>query len=185
MEVIDNMVHELDSPMLFIHPPIALAGYLLIIIVLIQILRLMQRSFERTELSSGGLAKEMDRLASFSSLSWALNFLSLVTGMIWAQMAWGAYWSWDPKETATLILFLFVTLTHMAILALDNKAKALLSQDKKEKDLSSDDADEKGNIIKTLDSRYMFLPLVFSIATICMIFITIAISRVFGGLHVF
>lgn len=33
-------------------------------------------------------------------------FVLIVSGSIWAQNAWGAYWSWDPKETAALITFL-------------------------------------------------------------------------------
>ncbi|ACX52974.1 cytochrome c-type biogenesis protein CcsB [Ammonifex degensii KC4] len=32
--------------------------------------------------------------------------LLIVTGAIWAQYAWGAYWSWDPKETWSLITWL-------------------------------------------------------------------------------
>lgn len=30
----------------------------------------------------------------------------LVAGAIWAQKAWSAWWSWDPKETASLVVFL-------------------------------------------------------------------------------
>ena len=29
--------------------------------------------------------------------------LTIVTGAFWAQQAWGRFWSWDPKETASLI----------------------------------------------------------------------------------
>jgi cytochrome c-type biogenesis protein CcsB len=29
--------------------------------------------------------------------------LTIVTGAFWAQQAWGKFWSWDPKETASLI----------------------------------------------------------------------------------
>jgi ABC-type transport system involved in cytochrome c biogenesis permease subunit len=39
-------------------------------------------------------------------LAWALTALGLFTGMLWAQLAWGSYWSWDIKETLTLALFL-------------------------------------------------------------------------------
>ena len=38
-------------------------------------------------------------------LAWLFTFFGLATGIIWAQLAWGSYWSWDPKETMTLILF--------------------------------------------------------------------------------
>jgi cytochrome c-type biogenesis protein CcsB len=28
--------------------------------------------------------------------------LGIITGAMWAHEAWGAYWQWDPKETAAL-----------------------------------------------------------------------------------
>ena len=30
----------------------------------------------------------------------------IITGAIWAQIAWGRYWGWDPKETWSLITWL-------------------------------------------------------------------------------
>jgi len=36
--------------------------------------------------------------------------LVLITGAIWAQVAWGRYWSWDIKETWTLATWLLYTL---------------------------------------------------------------------------
>jgi cytochrome c-type biogenesis protein CcsB len=32
--------------------------------------------------------------------------LVLILGSIWAHRAWGAYWSWDPKETSALFTWL-------------------------------------------------------------------------------
>lgn len=32
--------------------------------------------------------------------------LTLVLGALWADIAWGRYWGWDPKETATLLTWL-------------------------------------------------------------------------------
>jgi cytochrome c-type biogenesis protein CcsB len=34
---------------------------------------------------------------------------ALVAGAIWAQKAWSVWWSWDPKETASLVVFLVAT----------------------------------------------------------------------------
>jgi ABC-type transport system involved in cytochrome c biogenesis permease subunit len=34
---------------------------------------------------------------------------ALIFGAVWAQNAWGAYWSWDPKETWALITWLVYT----------------------------------------------------------------------------
>jgi cytochrome c-type biogenesis protein CcsB len=37
----------------------------------------------------------------------------IATGSIWAHSAWGAYWSWDPKETWSLITWLvYAALLH-------------------------------------------------------------------------
>ena len=32
--------------------------------------------------------------------------LTIVLGAVWADQAWGSYWSWDPKETAALVTWL-------------------------------------------------------------------------------
>jgi ABC-type transport system involved in cytochrome c biogenesis permease subunit len=32
--------------------------------------------------------------------------LVIVLGAVWADVAWGRYWSWDPKETASLVTWL-------------------------------------------------------------------------------
>jgi cytochrome c-type biogenesis protein CcsB len=32
--------------------------------------------------------------------------LVIVLGALWAEVAWGTYWSWDPKETASLVTWL-------------------------------------------------------------------------------
>ena len=36
----------------------------------------------------------------------ALLSLSIVLGAIWAEQAWGRYWSWDPKETWALVTWI-------------------------------------------------------------------------------
>lgn len=33
--------------------------------------------------------------------------LGIITGSVWADSAWGSYWSWDPKENWALIVWLF------------------------------------------------------------------------------
>jgi ABC-type transport system involved in cytochrome c biogenesis permease subunit len=35
---------------------------------------------------------------------------ALIFGAIWAQTAWGTYWSWDPKETWALVTWIVYTL---------------------------------------------------------------------------
>ena len=46
-------------------------------------------------------------------------FLSagIITGAIWANSAWGTYWSWDPKETWSLITwFIYAILLHARLM---------------------------------------------------------------------
>lgn len=52
-------------------------------------------------------AKVLDEL-SYRSIAWGFPFLGvgIVTGAVWANYAWGTYWSWDPKETWSLITWL-------------------------------------------------------------------------------
>jgi len=42
---------------------------------------------------------------SYKAICWGFPFLGLgiIAGGAWANYAWGAYWSWDPKETWSLI----------------------------------------------------------------------------------
>jgi cytochrome c-type biogenesis protein CcsB len=40
------------------------------------------------------------------TIGFPLLSLVLVLGSIWAYRAWGTYWNWDPKETATLFTWL-------------------------------------------------------------------------------
>lgn len=49
----------------------------------------------------------LDRLG-YRAIVFGFIFLTLgiISGSVWAARAWGAFWSWDPKETFSLILWL-------------------------------------------------------------------------------
>ncbi|MCF8044925.1 MAG: c-type cytochrome biogenesis protein CcsB [Desulfarculaceae bacterium] len=43
--------------------------------------------------------------------------IGIITGAVWANSAWGTYWSWDPKETWSLITwFIYATLLHLRMM---------------------------------------------------------------------
>jgi len=46
---------------------------------------------------------------SFASVLFGLVLLTLgiISGAIWARVAWGEWWSWDPKETWALLAWIF------------------------------------------------------------------------------
>ncbi len=64
---------------------------------------------------------------------------AMFAGAIWAQYAWGRFWSWDPKETGSLVIWLYYTLVlhenmrgrwrgkKLAVAAIVGFALALLS----------------------------------------------------------
>ncbi len=41
-----------------------------------------------------------------AELGWLACGLTLVTGALWAEAAWGTAWTWDPRLTASLVLWL-------------------------------------------------------------------------------
>lgn len=43
--------------------------------------------------------------------------LTIVLGAVWAQTAWGTYWQWDPKETASLFTwFIYGAFLHARVM---------------------------------------------------------------------
>jgi len=49
-------------------------------------------------------------------IGFPLLTLGIVTGAAWANYAWGTYWSWDPKETWSLIVwFVYAAFLHARI----------------------------------------------------------------------
>ena len=49
----------------------------------------------------------LDELAyKVVGFAFPLLTLCIITGAIWANYAWGTYWSWDPKETWSLITWI-------------------------------------------------------------------------------
>lgn len=43
--------------------------------------------------------------------------LGIITGSVWANSAWGSYWSWDPKETWSLITWMiYAVLLHARLM---------------------------------------------------------------------
>ena len=62
-------------------------------------------------------SERLDTLSYRSILfGFLLLTLGLISGAVWANEAWGTWWSWDPKETWALISWLFyAAYLHMRI----------------------------------------------------------------------
>jgi len=43
--------------------------------------------------------------------------IGIITGAVWANSAWGTYWSWDPKETWSLITWIvYAVFMHLRMM---------------------------------------------------------------------
>ena len=98
---------------LYVHLPAAWVCYLAFTISMVSSVLFLQR---RDIL--------YDSLAGASAgLGLLFGAVTLVTGSIWANAAWGTYWNWDPRETTTLVLWVaylgYVTLK----LSLENEER--------------------------------------------------------------
>jgi len=63
------------------------------------------------------LLESIDNL-SYRTISFGFPLLTIgiIAGAVWANEAWGSYWSWDPKETWALITWLvFASYLHARI----------------------------------------------------------------------
>ncbi|PKM80984.1 MAG: c-type cytochrome biogenesis protein CcsB [Firmicutes bacterium HGW-Firmicutes-14] len=108
-----NLMPALQSNWLSIHVATAMVSYGAFALSLgTSIMYLIKQSMENSG-SRSGFSKRMPSLDALDDISYkfiavAFPFLSavIITGAIWAEYAWGRYWSWDPKETWSLITWL-------------------------------------------------------------------------------
>jgi cytochrome c-type biogenesis protein CcsB len=50
------------------------------------------------------------------SIGFPLLTIGIITGGLWANHAWGSYWSWDPKESMALVTWLsYAAYIHLRI----------------------------------------------------------------------
>ena len=72
------------------------------------------------EISELGKLKLLQSLDNWSYRIIGLGFpfltIGIIAGGVWANEAWGSYWSWDPKETWALVTWIvFATYLHSRI----------------------------------------------------------------------
>ncbi|MDO5627686.1 MAG: c-type cytochrome biogenesis protein CcsB [Mobilicoccus sp.] len=115
-----ELAPALQSYWIAIHVPIAILaiGMFTVAFSVLVIQLIVERSEKRraaqgpdAPLPSGVLAlfptaARLDRLAySLHVAAFPLWTFTLIAGAIWGQQAWGTYWSWDPKEVWTFVIW--------------------------------------------------------------------------------
>lgn len=103
---IGQIMPVLNSPLLSIHVSITMMSYALLALTFICAITALSANL----LSVNNRKPLMESLQTLSLLFLypalvALGF-GIFIGAIWANISWGQYWSWDPKETWALITFL-------------------------------------------------------------------------------
>ena len=104
---ITHLMPVLSSPLLTLHVTVIMIAYALFIFAMLGSLAALLRpslrpSMERTNL-----------LLLYPGV--ALLAVGIIIGAVWANISWGNYWSWDPKEVWALItLLIYLYPLHMA-----------------------------------------------------------------------
>jgi ABC-type transport system involved in cytochrome c biogenesis permease subunit len=93
-----HLMPVLNSPLLTIHVSVIMMAYALLSLTFVSSLTALAMPKKREEM----------HLLSQLMLFPALTFMGfgIFIGAIWANVSWGTYWSWDPKETWALITFM-------------------------------------------------------------------------------
>jgi len=110
---IEPLIPALKSNWLLIHVSVSFLAYGAFALSCgISITYLIKIWHEKTGENQGlgGILPASQLLDEYSYKAIAAGFplltLGILTGAIWAHYAWGSYWSWDPKETWSLIVWL-------------------------------------------------------------------------------
>ena len=128
---VTQLMPVLSSPLLSIHVSLMMLSYTVLAIIMVNGICGLVASLRHTSVSepiegtvfdhrspaprqAQGASSASAKMARMSEALMypALFFLGsgIIVGSIWANVSWGCYWNWDPKETWALITFLIASL---------------------------------------------------------------------------
>ncbi len=118
---IQPLVPALKSNWLIAHVMTCFLGYAAFAVSFgLSMIYLIRKRYPENPNPHGGRLVFMPRASQLEWFNYQLvlfGFLwlsvGIITGSVWANSAWGTYWSWDPKETWSLITwFIYAGLLH-------------------------------------------------------------------------
>jgi cytochrome c-type biogenesis protein CcsB len=123
---IDPLVPALQSNWLLYHVITCFLGYAAFAVACgVSIMYLIKGRHESAvgNVSAGSIVAHFPPVKILDDLNYKaimvgfpLLTLGIITGAAWANYAWGTYWSWDPKETWSLIVwFIYAAFLHARI----------------------------------------------------------------------
>ena len=110
---ITNLMPVLQSPLLSVHVmAIMLAYTLLFLIMLNGVTALFIRPSKNGDKQVGFL-QDISHIMLYPAVF--LLVVGIFIGAVWANVSWGRYWGWDPKEVWALVTFLIYALPFHSI----------------------------------------------------------------------
>ena len=114
MQSSSPLVPSLQSNWLMMHVSMMMFSYSILILgSLLSILMLVLIRTKNSHLTLNSLVTNQNLIINLDNWSYrtiGLGFplltIGIISGAVWANEAWGSYWSWDPKETWALITWL-------------------------------------------------------------------------------
>ena len=125
MQYSSPLVPSLQSNWLMMHVSMMMFSYSILILgSLLSILMLVLIKTKNSNSSLNSLVINKNLITNLDNWSYrtiGLGFplltIGIISGAVWANEAWGSYWSWDPKETWALITWLvFAVYLHSRLL---------------------------------------------------------------------
>jgi cytochrome c-type biogenesis protein CcsB len=108
------MPYSLRSAWLPIHVTLAFVGYALFVLAagvsLVYLIYERRLKAKRPLIPNDERTPSLEKLdrVNYHLLGWGFLMLSLaiITGAIWADATWGHFWSWEPQESWSLVIWL-------------------------------------------------------------------------------
>lgn len=103
---IPPLIPTLDTPLFTLHILFSFTGYALFAMAFsLAVLYLLQQRLQTAQLPELGLLRKLNEEAIF--LGFCLFTLCMIMGSVWAQIAWGYYFSWNIKSVWSSIVWLY------------------------------------------------------------------------------
>lgn len=105
-----------SSRIVFFHVPMAWTAVIAFVLAgVYSIVHLVKRSESSDE-----------KAASAIRLGFLFSLLATITGSIFADVMWGSYWNWDPRETSiVLLLFLYAAYLFLRAAVSDQERRGV------------------------------------------------------------
>ena len=105
---ITNLMPVLQSPLLSIHVMVIMLAYTLLFLIMLNGITALLIGFSKNRNEKEGVLQDISHLLLYPAVF--LLVIGIFIGAVWANVSWGRYWGWDPKEVWALITFLIYAL---------------------------------------------------------------------------